>query len=373
MPGMPDIRPALAVRARAAMVRSGAGYVKLGQLLSTRPDLIGEGAAREFAVLQRDVPPHDHGEMAAIALAEASPLLRRVGAPLACGSIGQVYRAVDAHERPVVVKVLRPGVYAAATAAMDDVARVLPFRAVRDAIADYRAVMAREVDLHREAAALRVFFREHTGIRIPEVYKCTENALVMEYVPSAPLCPSKPSHAVAARALVVDLLRLFCVEGVLHTDLHAGNYGFCEESGAPVLYDFGSVIRLPPAAARKVVFGVLYRDLGALVDGVVEAGLFREEPSVGVLRFCDQLISFGDDGELADVLRAGAGVPPTTDVGFSTFRALTTLDAVMGAFGVDVQEVAPAIMRDVALDADWLLLLSGRYRPRNLSRALRSS
>jgi len=358
--------------ARAALLEGGAPYIKLGQLVSTRPDLVGSPAAGVLAELQKNVPPSEPEEPWSVVRQEMPQYVDDIDftSPVACGSIGEVFR-VDG--RGLVVKVLRKGVAEETVELLDRIREVVPGQAARDAVGDYKEIVLRETDLPREHRALR-FYRQRTRgrVRVPRAREVTANVLAMEDVPSASLLRAGDRERRAAVALCTTVMDLFISHGVLHTDLHPGNYGI-DERGRAVLYDFGSVERLPREAVQKILFGVIRKDLPVLFDGVVDAGLFRGDAACPeVLRFCGTLTGFAEQtSDLGDMLGAIRGdMPPTTNLGFGVFRSVATLDQVMRFHGITLEEISPELIAGQVFDPGWIRLSGGPYKSRYLARAL---
>ena len=194
-----------AVRLNQALNRLGPSYVKLGQFLATRPDVVGDEAAAELAKLQDEVPPVADAEaMAAIETALGAPIASvfvEVGECVAAASIAQVYRArvreADGSERPVAVKVLRPEVgrrFARDLQSFYMAARVIerfvrPARRLRPvAVVDTLASSVTfEMDLRLEAAALSEM-AENTardpGFRVPAIdwRRTARTVLTLEWI-----------------------------------------------------------------------------------------------------------------------------------------------------------------------------------------------
>jgi len=244
-------------RLREALERLGPIFVKFGQVLSTRRDLLPTDIADELALLQDRVPPFD--PQAAVREVERA-LGRRLDqvfesferTPVASASIAQVHFAVLKSDpafgawsgREVAVKVLRPGMLAAIErdlALMDMVAalveslwrdgRRLRARAV---VAEFDHVLHDELDLMREAAnasQLRRNFERSRLLRIPEMAWdfCSETVLVMERVYGVPVSQIERIReaGVDIRRLSAEAVRIFFTQslrdGFFHADMHPGN------------------------------------------------------------------------------------------------------------------------------------------------------
>jgi len=262
-------------RLRLALQELGPVYVKFGQILSTRRDLLPRDVADELALLQDRVPPFPGEEAKAIV---ERALRRPVEAcfarfdiqPLASASIAQVHPAELPDGREVVVKVVRPGIEAQLHRDVDllkTVARlaeryweggqrVHPLEIVRE----FETFVFDELDMQREAAnasSLRRNFRDSPYLYIPEVHwpLCKQDVMVMERVEGIPA-----GDLEALRAAGVDLPKL-AVRGVrvfyqqvfrdnlFHADMHPGNILVDATDPADptwIALDFGIVASLTP-------------------------------------------------------------------------------------------------------------------------------
>lgn len=243
----------------------GPAFVKLGQLVATREDLLPPGLRQALLTLQEDARPlaekQVHAAVAASSLPAGEPLW-----PLGFGSIAGVYRLEVPHQPPVAVKVRRPGVVeqmsadlAAIRAAVRLLAKLprlrhLPLVEMLDYLA---TAVAGQVDLARERASLERLRATlgHLPVVIPRPDPATsgEAVLVMEYLPAF----HQPEVAVrsgggperAARMLTVVLTMLFR-SGFVHLDLHAGNFAW-DRHGRLNIIDAGFVVQLSPEVRRE--------------------------------------------------------------------------------------------------------------------------
>ncbi len=294
------------VRLSAALARLGPTYVKLGQFLATRPDVVGPALARDLESLQDRMAPFPQAEAeAAVAIALAKPLresFTRFGPAVAAASIAQVHRAEIA-EGPVAVKVLRPGIerrfksdldtlyFAARTAERHSAeARRLKFVEVVDTLA--RSVTI-EMDLRLEAAAIaemRDNVKDDPDFRVPGVdwERTARGVLTLEWIDGtaltdrARLAASGLDLPALGRALMQTFLRHALRDGFFHADMHPGNL-FVDAEGRIVAVDFGIMGRLTPNERRflaEILYGFITRDYHRTAQVHFEAGYVPPHHSV---------------------------------------------------------------------------------------------
>jgi ubiquinone biosynthesis protein len=294
------------VKLSAALTRLGPTYVKLGQFLATRPDVVGPALARDLESLQDRMAPFAQAEAeAAVATALAKPLreaFTTFGPAVAAASIAQVHRAaVDGG--PVAVKVLRPGIdrrfrsdldtlyFAARTAERHSAeARRLKFVEVVDTLA--RSVTI-EMDLRLEAAAIaemRDNVKDDPDFRVPAVdwERTARQVLTLEWIDGTPLSDRARLAAsgldlpALGRALMQTFLRHALRDGFFHADMHPGNL-FVDAEGRIVAVDFGIMGRLTPNERRflaEILYGFITRDYHRTAQVHFEAGYVPPHHSV---------------------------------------------------------------------------------------------
>ena len=255
-----------AVRIRHALERLGPAFVKMGQLLATRRDLVAPDLSAELAKLQDDVPTLPWEEMRPRIEAELGAPVEELFAtfdrePLAAASIGQVYRATLDDGTPVAVKVQRPGV----TETMEIDLEILVEQAHRleahtqwgrdfdiGALArEFADVLRSELDYTHEGRALdrfRAAFADTPEVTFPAVYwdHTTSRVLTMDFVDGVPATKLESGDVPGVdRAAVVDTgvkcyMRQIFELGYYHADPHAGNI-FALGDGRIAFVDFGRV------------------------------------------------------------------------------------------------------------------------------------
>jgi ubiquinone biosynthesis protein len=284
-----------AEQAREACEELGTTFIKLGQVLSTRGDMLPEEYLIELAKLQDSVPPVETS-IIEVEIAEslgASPhelFATFEHVPLASASIGQVHLATLNDGREVVVKVRKPGVKELVEIDLDILTSLaassskrFPALAeydVRGMVAEFADLLRSELDYTREARNVeqfRSYFKDDKGFVLPEVIPeySTSNVLVLTVVPG-----EKASEAIdlsdKRRDLVAQRIARFVLEpafmhGVFHADPHPGNISI-QPSGVVGVVDFGMVGKLTDETRRYL------------------ADLFMALDRHDVQRFTDRLI-----------------------------------------------------------------------------------
>ena len=262
----------------ADLERLGPTYVKLGQLLSTRADLLPPPYTAALARLQDDVAPFGFDEVEDIVCAELGVRLSRVfpefdREPLASASLGQVHRATLRDGRQVVVKVQRPGIR---DTVLDDLDALRELAELADArtdlgrrygfagmVAEFRASMLAELDYLAEARNLVTLgenLRDFDRIHVPQPVTdlSTARVLTMEYVDGrkltglGPLARLDVDGGPLARQLLAAYLQQILVDGFFHADPHPGNV-LLTADGDLALLDLGMVGRIPAHLGDRLV------------------------------------------------------------------------------------------------------------------------
>ena len=294
------LAPNFGVRLRRSLDDLGPTFVKFGQLLSTRSDILPEGVLFELRKLQDTVKPMPAGAARAIIELELGAPVEEVFArfdpdPLGSASIGQVHRAVLRDGRIVAIKVQRPeapGRIQADLELMRDFADFLDrrfgrriFVDVRGLVAEFETVIRRELDYTAEAANARRFAANFAGtpVVIPKVYLeySTSRVLALQYVEGIrfhdirPLLLT-PSERRRVASMGADaIFKMAFEDGFFHGDPHPGNLLLTPE-GDLALLDFGMVgfmSRGDIDALSRLFIAVIQRDAGAALRGLEALGV----------------------------------------------------------------------------------------------------
>ncbi|MHA6346770.1 2-polyprenylphenol 6-hydroxylase [Roseivivax sp. CAU 1761] len=286
--------------ATRALVALGPAYIKFGQILSTRPDVVGEDMASQLRVLQDKLPPFTIAEAKA-AIAQdlgVSPdaVFSQFSAPVAAASIAQVHKARLAETgETVAVKVLRPSIERAFRKDIDAfyfaakaVERLAPSsRRLKpmDVIRHFEGVVMGELDLRLEAASASQFASNTAtdpGFRVPEVKwgLSGKRVMTLDWVEGLPLGDNAALDAAGhdRRELAARVLQLFLNhalrDGLFHADMHQGNLKVASD-GAIVAIDFGIMGHIDEYTRRvyaEILYGFIRRDYRRVAEVHFEAG-----------------------------------------------------------------------------------------------------
>jgi len=256
----------------------GPTFIKLGQVLSTRPDLLPPAYLEALTRLQDEIDPFPFEDVQRIVEEELGARLSKAFSvfeerPLAAASLGQVHRAALRNGRVVAVKVQRPGV--AETVAkdlevLDEMARFLDSRTdagerydLSGMVDEFRAAITQEMDYTCEADHLRLIgknLEEFKLVVVPQPVDgyTSKRVLTMDYVSGTKVTAISNvvkvdlERDVLADTLVQAYLKQIVVDGVFHADPHPGNV-FVTEEGLLALIDLGMIGRISPQMQERLL------------------------------------------------------------------------------------------------------------------------
>ena len=275
---LPQGDPEAAARLAQDLEDMGPTFIKLGQLLSSRVDLLSPPYIEALSRLQDNVAPFSFEQVQDLISSELQVRVSSVfptfdSTPLAAASLGQVHRATLRDGREVVVKVQRPGIREQIRDDMEVLADLASFLdhhtdigqryGLGQLLEEFRKALVDELDYRREAdnlTRMRELVKAHDLLVVPEPYGdlTTSRILTMEYVAGrkvtdlGPLGRLELEGAPLADQLFAAYLDQVLVRGVFHADPHPGNV-LVTGDGHLVLLDIGMIARLAPTVRDKLV------------------------------------------------------------------------------------------------------------------------
>lgn len=376
-----------AERIRMALEELGPTYIKLGQILSTRPDLIQIDLVRELAKLQDEVPPFSFEQVQKIVEKELKSPLNEVyssfeATPLASASIGQVHRATLADGEVVAVKVQRPGIHKIIEVDLEIMLHLatlaerhieeLAFHQPVKIVEEFAKTLEKELDYTIEAINLeRVAqqFLNNPTVYIPKVYRdtTTTRVLTTEYVRGIKISQVDRIDAegydrklITSRGAFICLSQIFD-HGFFHADPHPGNI-FVLPDNVICLLDFGMVGTIDLNTREdfvELVDSVVHRDEGRAAKYLLKITSWEEKPDMrrfekDVADFIGQhLFKPLKDIKLGKLmheileLSAQYRLRIFPDI-FLMMKALSAVETIAGSLNPDfdmVKEAAPFIRR----------------------------
>ncbi|TKX81686.1 AarF/ABC1/UbiB kinase family protein [Halorubrum sp. SD626R] len=281
----------------------GPTFIKLGQILSTRPDILPPAYIEVLEGLQDDVPPAPWEESRVVLEDEFGPVDETFDDfdrdPISGASLGQVYTA-RYEGNDVAVKVRRPGIESLVEADLRTIRWSIPIvkrftgsgRAfsLENLADEFAKTIREEMDYEREREMLeeiRGNFADNDRIRIPTTYEAVSGprVLTMEYVPGVKINQLDELDAAGfdrnaiAQTLQEVYLQMIIDDGVFHADPHPGNLAV-DDDGTVIFYDFGMSGRVDPFVQEKIVefyVAVARQDIDAILDTLIAMGTLSPE------------------------------------------------------------------------------------------------
>ena len=290
----------------------GTSFVKFGQLLSTREDIIGPDYAGSLAKLNDNMTPFPTQEAKDVIKEELGEPVNKLFAsfedkPLASASIAQVHRATLKNGKKVIVKVQRPGIE---DTIMEDI-RIMHYLAFlvdknvpelrkydpQYLVDEFERSIIKELDFTREAknaTRLRLNFKDFDGVYIPKVYEelSEKHVLTMEEIKGTKLANVIASHSakfnkdLIAKRLVQQYLKMILTDGFYHADPHPGNIRILDHNVICFL-DFGRCASIDKELAEnifKLVMFALNNDVKGMMSHLFRTGLLDESSNTNDLK-----------------------------------------------------------------------------------------
>jgi len=312
-----------AERLLESLLTLGPTFIKLGQLLSTRPDILPPAYIDTLESLQDAVPPAPWPEAKQVLEDELGPVDERFAEfdtePISGASLGQVYRArldpetertraepTDGVSREVAVKIRRPNIESLVNADLRVIKWSLPILlyfvgearafSLENLADEFSKTIREEMDYEREAEMLteiRANFADDDRFRIPDVIESHSDSrvLTMEYIGGTKINELEElerkgiDRTQIAENLERSYLQMIIDDGVFHADPHPGNLAVTDE-GKIVFYDFGMSGRVDSFIQDKIVdfyVAVANQDIDGILDALVEIGTLSPDADRGVM------------------------------------------------------------------------------------------
>ena len=294
--------------ATRALTALGPAYIKFGQVLSTRPDVVGQELADQLRVLQDKLPPFPvdvaKREVAKELGQPLDQMFSSFSEPIAAASIAQVHKAqLATTQEDVAVKVLRPGIEKAFRKDVDAfylAARIVDLfapgaRRLRpmDVIEHFDGVVRGELDLRLESSAASEFAantKDDDGFQLPSIVwgLSARRVMTLGWADGVPLGDNDAIDAAGhdRRDLSERVLRLFLLhalrDGYFHADMHQGNLKVAP-NGNIIAYDFGIMGHIDEYTRRvyaEILFGFIRKDYKRVAEVHFEAGYVPADKDV---------------------------------------------------------------------------------------------
>ncbi|MFB2918929.1 MULTISPECIES: ABC1 kinase family protein [Aerosakkonema] len=364
------------------LLNLGPTFIKIGQAMSTRADLLPAEYVEALAQLQDSVPAFSADE--AIALIECDlgksiyTLFRDFNhIPIAAASLGQVHKARLHTGEDVVVKVQRPGLQKLFDVDVKAVRKVMRFcqryftwtkKYDLDAIYhEFFTILYQEIDYVQEgknAERFRYNFMGYPGIIVPRVYwdYTTKKVLTVEYLPGIKVDDRQTIVACGLDPKKINQVGICCylkqllLDGFFQADPHPGNLAVNPADGSLIFYDFGMMAEIKSLAKEQMIrnfFAVLRKDTDEVLDTLIKMGLIEPVQDMTPVRrlisfllekFTEKPVDFRAFNEIRNELYAMFEQQPFRLPAQMTFvlKSLTTLDGIARALDPEYNLMAAA-------------------------------
>lgn len=285
-------------RLRLALEELGPTFIKMGQILSTRSDILPKNIIKELEKLQDKAPAFSFDEVKSVIQNEFGESLEEAYAefeptPLAAASIAQVHKALLWSGKTVVVKVQRPGIekiIAQDMRILEDIAKFVDNHTkygkiynFTKMVEDFKKRLEEELDFRIEGENAEKFkknFLKDKKVKIPSIIwtHTTRRVLTMEYIGGIPLNDFNAideaglDRGAIARNLAKSVLNQILRDGFFHGDPHPGNIMVLED-GTIAFLDFGMVGSLSPERKRqfsKMLLGIVYKNSRMIIESIID-------------------------------------------------------------------------------------------------------
>lgn len=294
------------------LLNLGPTFIKIGQALSTRGDILPLEYVEELAMLQDNVPAFSSSEAIAVIEEDLGKSIYAIyrdfdPVPIAAASLGQVHRARLHTGEEVVVKVQRPGLKGLFDLDVQALQKIVRFcyryfpwakkYELQNIYQEFVSVLYQEIDYTIEGKngdRFRENFQDYPKVIVPKLYwqYCSKRILTIEYVPGI-----KINDCIALEAQGVDLkelnlvgvgcyLKQLLIDGFFQADPHPGNMAVSPE-GSIIFYDFGMMLEMQALDRDQMIktfFAVLKKDTNAVIDSLVLMGLIEPIPDMTPVR-----------------------------------------------------------------------------------------